>query len=211
LISVSAGMTVAGFYVPGRRVLVTVFKPLTTTLLVVLAATARPNAGGPYTAAIVAGLVFSLAGDVCLMLPSERFKAGLASFLAAHACYIVAFASDSPLARPGFPVLVWAAAGFLVFRLVWPGVPGALRPAVLAYVVVLLFMASQATSRAFAIRSLPAVLAAAGAALFVVSDGLLAIDRFGRPFRAARALVHGTYFAAQWLIAVSVHAAWPEG
>jgi len=202
---------VAGFYVPGRRALVYVFKPLTTTLLVVLAATARPNGGGPYATAVVAGLVFSLAGDVFLMLPAERFRAGLTSFLAAHVCYILAFSSDSPLARPVLPVLVWAVAGFLLFRVIWPGVPGALRPAVLVYVCVLLFMASQAMSRAFSIRSLPAGLAAAGAALFVASDGLLAFDRFVTRFRPARALVHATYFAAQWLIAVSVRASWPAG
>ena len=35
------------------------------------------------------GLVFSLAGDVFLMLPKERFIAGLVSFLLAHIAYII--------------------------------------------------------------------------------------------------------------------------
>jgi uncharacterized membrane protein YhhN len=46
--------------------------------------------------------------------------------------------------------------------------------------------------------------AAAGALLFMLSDGMLAVDRFRRPFRWSRLAVLSTYFAAQWLIALSV-------
>lgn len=38
---------------------------------------------------------------------------------------------------------------------------------------------------------------------FVASDSVLAWDRFGGKFRSAQALILSTYFAAQWLIAVS--------
>ena len=40
---------------------------------------------------VVVGLVCSLAGDVFLMLPEERFVEGLVSFLLAHIAYVVAF------------------------------------------------------------------------------------------------------------------------
>ena len=43
----------------------------------------------------LAGLLFSLVGDVSLMLPNERFIQGLVSFLVAHLCYIVAFTFES--------------------------------------------------------------------------------------------------------------------
>jgi len=33
-------------------------------------------------------------GDVFLMLPSDRFVAGLVAFLMAHLCYIAAFGSE---------------------------------------------------------------------------------------------------------------------
>ena len=36
-----------------------------------------------------AGLIFSLAGDIFLMLPKERFVAGLVAFLLAHLAYII--------------------------------------------------------------------------------------------------------------------------
>ena len=50
---------------------------------------------------------------------------------------------------------------------------------------------------------------ALGAALFVLSDSLLAWNRFRNPFPAAQALIHATYFPAQWLIAISTYLAWP--
>ncbi|MBV9110557.1 MAG: lysoplasmalogenase, partial [Gemmatimonadetes bacterium] len=52
-----------------------VAKPLTTTLIIALAMS-RPSPIGGYREAIAAGLVCSLAGDVLLMLPSDRFVAG---------------------------------------------------------------------------------------------------------------------------------------
>ena len=48
------------------------------------------------------------------------------------------------------------------------------------------------------------VIAFLGAVLFVISDSVLALDRFRGEFGAARALTLSTYYAAQWLIASSV-------
>jgi uncharacterized membrane protein YhhN len=56
------------------------------------------------------------------------------------------------------------------------------------------------------LRDASALLAGAGAALFVASDALLAWDRFRAPFHASRAAVLSTYFLAQWLIALSAQA-----
>jgi uncharacterized membrane protein YhhN len=46
--------------------------------------------------------------------------------------------------------------------------------------------------------------AAIGALLFLASDLILAIDRFRRPFHLSHAAVLGSYFAGQWLIALSI-------
>ena len=43
-----------------------------------------------------------------------------------------------------------------------------------------------------------------GAALFVISDATLALNRFRRPFRAAQAIVMSTYVVGQALIALSI-------
>ena len=201
--AVSGALAAWGHYKPGGRTLVFVFKPLTTILILALAVTSLRHAGSPYSWAIVAGLVFSLSGDVFLMLPGDRFRSGLVSFLLAHICYLFAFTSDAPFASPPYPFFVWALAGAGIARVLWSGIRPSLRVPVLLYIGFLLAMAAQAASRAIALASAPALAASLGATLFVVSDSLLALDRFRFPFRSARALVYGTYFTSQWLIAVS--------
>ena len=183
-----------------------VFKPLATALLLLLVA-AGPSGSSSYARAILAGLFFSLLGDVFLMLPGDRFRSGLFSFLLAHACYVFAFTRDSPFATPPLPFVLCLAAGGAVLPTLWPGIPPRLRPHVALYVALLLVMAGQAASRAAHLHTAPALYAALGAALFVLSDSLLAWNRFRRPFPAAQALIHATYFPAQWLIAISATSA----
>jgi alkylglycerol monooxygenase len=65
-------------------------------------------------------------------------------------------------------------------------------------------MAAQASSRALAMPGPAAILAAAGARLFVISDSVLAFQRFVQPLDWGRGVVLGTYFAAQGSIALSV-------
>lgn len=181
------------------------FKPLATLLILALALSLSP-ARPDYQWAIAAGLVLSTAGDVFLMLPRDRFVAGLASFLLAHLCYLRAFSIEVPF---GAGLLLWLpffAAGGMVVALVWPGLKPALRGPVVVYVIVIAAMAGQATGRWYASGSAVALAAAVGAGLFVVSDAVLAIDRFRWPFRAARAVTLTTYWAAQLLIAISVSA-----
>ena len=205
----SALVTVAA-HALGHRPLVYVFKPLSTALLLLLVAVGPSFFSSRYAAAILAGLFFSLLGDVFLMLRSDHFRSGLFSFLLAHACYLVAFLSDSPLARPLLPFALCLAVGGSVLPALWSGIPRRLRPPVVAYVALLLVMAGQATSRAVTLHSAPALHAGLGAALFVLSDSLLAWNRFRNPLPAAQALIHATYFPAQWLIAISTYAAWPS-
>ena len=180
--------------------------PLTTILILLLTVT-TPAAGAPrYKWSIVAGLGCSLAGDTLLMLPCDLFLAGLSAFLMAHLCYLMAFTSDSRLAAKPLAFLLWGAVGGCVVVGLWSRIPPALQWSVAVYAVAILCMAAQAASRALTLRSLPATLAAAGATLFVASDVLLAVRKFGGELPASRLLVLGSYFSAQWLIGISVHA-----
>lgn len=202
---VSAALTisVSGSTPSGFR-LGYVFMPLTTILILLLAATASDSGAPRYKWSVVVGLACSLAGDVFLMLPRDLFLAGLSSFLLAHLCYLVAFTSDSRFAAKPAPFLFWGVVGVCVLVGLWSCVPPALRLPVAAYAAVILSMAAQAASRALALRNRGAVLAAVGATFFVASDTLLAVRKFGGELLASRLLVLGTYFTAQWLIAMSV-------
>ena len=53
--------------------------------------------------------------------------------------------------------------------------------------------------------SIATLLAAIGAVLFLISDGLLAINRFRKEYPYAHVLILSTYYGAQCLIALSVH------
>jgi len=75
----------------GPRWHVYLCKPLTTAAIIGCAWLAPQPATDGYRALVLAGLVFSLAGDVFLMLPRDLFRAGLASFLVAHLLYVAAF------------------------------------------------------------------------------------------------------------------------
>lgn len=186
----------------GPRWLVYLCKPLTTTSILALALVTT-SADGRYRALIVAGLTWSLAGDVFLMLPRDRFVAGLTSFLIAHLCYVAAFATPPIGVVALLYGLLLAALAAPVLVAIWPGL-GSLRIPVVAYVTVIVAMAWQAGLRWTVFHTSAAALAALGAALFMASDAALAIDRFAGRYAAARAVVLGTYYPAQLLIALSV-------
>lgn len=69
-------------------------KPATLVALILCASTLDPSDDARRWW-FVAALVFSLAGDVFLMLPADLFVAGLASFLVGHLAYVAGwFAAD---------------------------------------------------------------------------------------------------------------------
>jgi uncharacterized membrane protein YhhN len=186
------------------------FKPLTTVLVIVAALWLFVPALRRYQDVVLLGLAFSLAGDVFLMLPGDRFILGLGSFLLAQLAYVWAFSLGV-----GFDAaqLVWLAPfaffGLMAVVYLWRGLPdAALKGAVVVYMLVMVAMVWRAAVRVQSpILPYPSAVAAlAGACLFLLSDTILAIDRFRHPFRAAQPAVFLTYWAAQTLIAFSVRA-----
>lgn len=180
-----------------------VAKPL--ALLLLLATTLRrgPVPSARYRGLIAAGLLCSLAGDVLLLWPDALFVAGLLAFLVAHVCYLTAFRTEGG-DRPGAGLLVpLLGVAVAVLALTWKGL-GAMRVPVVAYVGVIVAMWWTALGRWQAVRDRSAMLAAVGATAFVVSDGLLALNRFRAPLPAAALLVLTPYYAAQFLLSASV-------
>jgi uncharacterized membrane protein YhhN len=201
LLALASAIACIVAYETGRDPIARIFKPL--TMVFVLALAVQPSLSTPplYRALVVAGLVFSLAGDVFLMLPSDRFVAGLGSFLVGHLFYSAAFAEAAPLD----PVLLLPFLGVAgaVYALLHRHL-GKLRGAVLVYIAAIVAMGWLATGRWLAVGQLGSLLACIGAILFMASDSALAINRFARPFRGSQTVVLGTYFSAQLLIALSV-------
>ncbi len=179
-----------------------VFKPLATLGVIAYAALRgdRVGAGSSARRWVLVGLWLSLVGDVALLWPTTGFLPGLVSFLLAHLAYLMAFTRPQRFGAwwPAFAAYA-VVAGMVLWRL-WPGLPGALQAPVLAYVICLASMAAQATVLWRRGEPRGAVLAIGGA-LFVMSDALLATDKFGAPLPLASLWILSTYWAAQWCIA----------
>jgi uncharacterized membrane protein YhhN len=183
-------------------ILIYIFKPLTMVFIILIAVLAKEPPSRRYKYAIIAGLLFSLAGDIFLMLPMDLFIVGLISFLIAQLIYTYAFRSGRPLRFNYWAMLLFTIYGVFIYMILLPGLNGMAIP-VAGYVIVILIMAWQAWDQWDQVRARWALLAFIGAILFVISDSILALNKFGEPFAAARALTLTTYFSAQWLISNS--------
>ena len=177
------------------------FKPM-ATILIIIQAWPRGANTPVLRRWLLAGLMLSLAGDVALLWPAQGFLAGLASFLLAHLAYLTAFTRVQRLAARIGPFVVYAVVAGGVLTVLWPGVPSPLRGPVLAYVLCLSAMAAQAGVLWRAAPTDPAARRMAlGGALFVVSDALLAVNRFAEPLPLASLFILVPYRAAQACIA----------
>ncbi|MES2128365.1 MAG: lysoplasmalogenase [Pseudomonadota bacterium] len=181
-----------------------IFKPATTILIFLrLALVTQPVHFGAWRATKGA-LILSLVGDVFLMLPKEvspaGFELGLASFLLAHLWFLRAFTRDARLFGKPLPLIVLMALSAVNLGVLWPTIPGALRLPVLVYMLCLVAMCGQAASRATQLGTRGSRLTAAGALLFLVSDTLIAYNKFHAPIPASPLLVLGSYYLALYLI-----------
>jgi uncharacterized membrane protein YhhN len=151
----------------------------------------------PWGVVALVALALGLVGDVLLLdgdRPS-RFLGGLSAFLGGHLLYITAFVMaglsvDPWLALPAAVSIGCLVASRALLPSLWRAGDRPLAGAVATYMVVLTLAAlcAGATGRP---------LVAMGAALFVVSDTILAVDKFLTPVPRAHLWVMATYLLAQ--------------
>ena len=154
----------------------------------------------PWRRLVILALLFSWAGDVFL-ISGDWFVAGLASFLLAHVFYIIAYqktgAAGSGLRTQD--ITVFATYGAALIWVVYAGL-GDLKAPVLLYALVLLAMGVWALKRRNGTNETSFRLVTAGAVLFVLSDSLIAVNKFAFAIPAERILVMSIYMTAQYLI-----------
>ena len=139
------------------------------------------------------GLLWSALGDVALALDDWFLLVGLTAFLIPHMCYIAAFGPQAQLQRPR---LLWAG-GVVTYGVVLGAILGGAtnwQLPILLYALVLTGMGVTAALRRGSQLVFP------GALAFMVSDSLLAWDRFLMPLPLAHLWVMLTYYLAQGLI-----------
>jgi uncharacterized membrane protein YhhN len=199
-----AGLLAAADWVAvatGRRQLEYVCKPLAMVALVAVALAIHPAVPAQRAWWLVA-LVFGLAGDVFLMLPRDRFVAGLAAFLLGHLAHITGFhAAGATIST----TLVWlvvvlipvSAALVLILR-------GAVRAGQRQMAVPIAVYAIVISAMVASALSCGGKLAAGGAILFIASDGLIGFRRFvsNQPWMGLAVIV--TYHLGQAALVLSL-------
>lgn len=156
---------------------------------------------------ILAGLVFSLGGDVLLIFQGESsryFMFGLGSFLIAHILYITAFTKTylvnheiKFLQKYGWVMLLIVAYGWFFFNAINDFLGSMIGP-VLVYTMVISLMLLIALNRFRKVSTASFLWIAAGALFFLASDSLLAWNKFVRELEFSHLLIMLTYGLAQY-------------
>ncbi len=159
----------------------------------------------PFSNVLAVGLLFGACGDV--LLDVDFFLFGLGSFLISHLVYIALFVLVSRQSgwrgkTANIYIAVLAVFGIALLAWLIPSL-GDMTVPVTVYVVVISLMAGLSIKTYF-----QRVQLAVGAALFVVSDAMIAVSMFKMDFFASSPLIWITYFGAQYCITKGFLSGW---
>ncbi len=189
----------------GDAAMESVCKPLVIPFLVGYFSLQIKSTTGRLKKWIFTALFFSWVGDILLLFQENGqlfFLLGLSCFLLAHLCYICFFYTviQTETIKKNLTVIligILYGAGMIFFlspRL------GAMRWPVYLYSAVIITMFIMATHMLFIKRKTIGQYLMIGALLFVISDSILAVNKFYQPFWIAGVLIMLTYGMAQLLI-----------
>lgn len=179
------------------------FKPFTTVLIILLGAFLFFQTNiSIYSFWILLGLLFSLLGDIFLMLPKDRFLHGLGAFLIAHICYISAFTNGwSEFITNPLVIGTYYLFAFVIYFQLHPALFKQKNPglvfSVIFYIIIITWMGIQS----FSTESYFAII---GSILFIISDGTLAIGKFKGKIPFGDEIVMVTYYTAQTFIVLTI-------
>ncbi|HCR48428.1 MAG TPA: lysoplasmalogenase [Rhodothermales bacterium] len=191
---------------PALSWLLVLIKPLLIPTLMVLVVrnVSRPISTFYYKTLLA--LFFGWLGDLALMLTDKGelwFLLGLGCFLVGHLFYIAVFLQTPkpPDYLRRHPASAWPILTLAVLLLVLL-VPksGTLWLPVTVYALVIMTMVLFALNRKAQVAETSFLFVMAGAVLFMLSDSLIAINKFVMDLPAASFLIMSTYIAAQYLI-----------
>ena len=159
------------------------------------------------------GLIFSLAGDVLLMLSLERFfLIGLVAFLLAHLAYVIGF--NIPLPEFSFWGIVFAVmvslGGARIIRRILDALASKgqarMRTPIIIYSTVISIMLLSAMIKLMDITwdANAALLVSGGAFLFYISDIILAWNKFVTPIQHGRIYNIAAYHLGQIMLIAGV-------
>ncbi len=176
-------------------------KALTTVLIILLPILFSDKEDKQYRNPIITGLVFCLCGDIILLNP-KMFIYGLIAFLIAHLIFCYTFYQRNQKRFSVIYLIPFVLIGATHYWFLLPNL-GSIAIPVAVYISVIVLMSwlaaelyrTEKSSRHFAIFI--------GAILFLVSDSILAFNKFVTPFDYSGLLILSTYWLAISLFALS--------
>ncbi|MDG2336799.1 MAG: lysoplasmalogenase [Gammaproteobacteria bacterium] len=144
---------------------------------------------------LLLALLFSMGGDV--LLEMNLFVPGLSSFLFAQLFYGSLFLRYNSSWSADYQISLLLVGASLVMAVIIWSYAGDMRPPVIAYLLVITFMGLSANTS-------PIKGAILGAAVFILSDSIIAIDRFVMAVPASGWLIMISYYVAQFLLVGAV-------
>ena len=178
--------------------------PILLMSYLVFASTSSTNC---YAFFIAIGLIVCAIGDLFLMHPKDKFLPGLSCFLIAHLIYSYAFFSHTEGAFGVWLPAVLFSLGVVIYLLLLPSLDK-MRIPVALYSTAILLMAWGAIEVWLDARSPYAAYGAMGSLIFIISDVVLAIDRFRSSSAFSRQVIMVTYYTAQVLFTLSALSAY---
>jgi uncharacterized membrane protein YhhN len=156
---------------------------------------------------LMAALAFSWLGDIVLLFAYKGqlyFIIGLISFLIAHVAYILAFKKEIYGYHPkkSFPWIPFVAVVAYLIALWYLLIPvlGGLKIPVVVYSLVISGMLAMSIYVDYIVASKSSKWMMLGAVCFVMSDSILAINKFLTPVPLAALAIMSTYLFAQYAL-----------
>ena len=162
---------------------------------------------------VMFGLGFAWIGDISLFFanqsntflisPENMFRVGFTAFLITQVFYILAFSipggKHTILTSRIYQTMIVMAYGFILIWYLYRSM-GDMKLPVIFYAIIIFLMLLSALNRYGKVNGVSYMLVVIGAIILVISDSMIAINKFQYKFDFARTLIMITYLTAQFFI-----------
>jgi uncharacterized membrane protein YhhN len=162
-----------------------------------------------FTFPVLIAFFFSWVGDNFLMFSEKNelfFFAGVGGFFCAQVTYIYLFSKYREREGQGYLQRhLWISLFFMAYvagmlLLLFPGLEGMMKPIITIYALSLMGMSMVALNRSGRVGVTSFKLVFMGSLLFLLSDSMIAFNKFHSAIPLAGFLIMVTYIAAQYMI-----------
>ena len=198
IIILLSGLSAIFSYYFGSDMMFYILKPLTTLLILLFALFHGHQSEKDILKVTVYGLLFCLLGDI-LLLKDSFFAFGLVAFLIAHILFIISFVKIDGFKNYFKPFILLIASAGAFYAFLYPSLEVLAIP-VLIYVLCITLMAWQGIGLYIWKKKKPFLYILLGAILFMISDSIIALNKFVYAFDLSKLIILSTYWTAIFFI-----------